>query len=100
MAAYVTVMQESSQASHPHAVQRKDRMISTLTAQQKIPGKERNVESMLNAIKAGQIPYGHKPVLYAIGGKASLATVTEFGEDLKNKLKQDPNVDYLFYVRG
>lgn len=75
-------------------------MIRALTKYHKVPGQAKNVESMLNAVKNGHIPNGHKPILYAIGGKAGLATVAEFGEDLKNKLKQDPNVKYHYYVRG
>lgn len=91
-------MQGSAQTSHPHAAETKDRTISTLTAYPKSPGQENNVEAMLNAINAGHIPNGHKPILYAIGGEARLATVSGFGDDLMNKLKQDPNIKYHYYV--
>lgn len=89
-------MQQSAQATHLHAAETKDRMIGTLTAYQSVPGQENDEEAMLNAMKPGHIPNGHKPILYSIGGEARLATAGDFGEDFKNKLKQDPNTKYHY----
>lgn len=79
------------------AAELKAHMISTFTALKKVAGQEKNAESLLDAVKAGHIPNGHKPVLYAICGRASLATVLDYAKDLKSKLKQDPKVKHSCY---
>lgn len=62
----------------------KRHFINTLDAYHKDPNRQTMWKVYLMLVKHGQIPNGHKPTLYAVGGK--LATVANFGEGLRNKL--------------
>lgn len=91
-----TAAQKPGQALDPNA-KLKAKMIAELhDLVKKDPEQGKNAASLQQLITQGHLPNSKKPVLYAIGGKAGLGTVTEYG----NKWKQNPKAKQHCFVGG
>lgn len=91
-----TAAKKPVQTSDPNA-RLKAKIIAELqNLVKKDPGQKANAASMQQLITEGKVPNSTKPVLYAIGGKAFLGTVTKYG----NKWKQNPKAKQHCFVGG